>query len=85
MASVELNSNPWIQLDNIKAGDFLTERTYIDGKTAYSVESGTEAEISTLKQVRVSYDDGASFQVLDGKKILGKKKDAMHLPADFQA
>ena len=80
---MELNSNPWIQLDNIKAGDFLTEHTYIAGKTAYSAESGTEDEIPTLKQVRVSYVDGTSFMVLDGKKIPGKEKRRYAPPGRF--
>ncbi len=56
---------PWISFEGYESGDFLTERTFITGRTGYGDVP--------LDRIEYSFDKGRSFRILPGGKVSRRK------------
>lgn len=72
---------PWVLFEGLESGDFLTERTFITGTTGYQTSSGgttattDSPQTPALDRLEVSFDNGRSFQAIEGQKVLSKRRD----------
>ncbi|MDC7218865.1 MAG: Ig-like domain-containing protein [Spirochaetales bacterium] len=80
------SEGPWISFEGYKTGDYLTERTFITGRTGY-VDSAVAKALAMdkkerenkdiaypiLERIEYSFDKGRTFSVLPGNKVSRKK------------